>query len=214
MAMPNPTRINLINTRRRINIARKGHSILKRKREVLVIEFLKLLKESKESRNILNEMIRQAYVMVTTASTYVGNYELEEVALYMKEAEPVKMTIKNIMGVRIPVISRAQESTPQTGFMSSSLAVDDLSDTFTKVTDAIIDTAQREQGLKRLVLEIDKTKRRVNALDYKIIPNLKNQSKYIRMRLEEMDRDTFSALKHVKKKLQKTAQAEAQAAAS
>lgn len=211
MAMPNPTRINLINTRKRIGIAKKGYNILKRKREVLVIEFLKLLKESKESRNVLNEMVRQAYVMVTTASTYVGNFELEEVALYMKEAEPVKITIKNIMGVRIPVISRAQANGKQLSFLSSSLAVDDLNDTFTRVTDSIIEVAQREQGLKRLVLEIDKTKRRVNALDYRVIPGLVKQSRYIRMRLEEIDRDTFSALKHVKKKLEKAAAAEAQA---
>ncbi|MDE1824154.1 MAG: V-type ATP synthase subunit D, partial [Candidatus Micrarchaeota archaeon] len=130
MAMPNPTRINLINTRKRIGIARKGYNILKRKREVLVIEFLKLLKESKESRNVLNEMVRQAYIMVTTASTYVGNFELEEVALYMKEAEPVRITIKNIMGVRIPVISRSAANGRQVSFLSSSLAVDDLNDTF------------------------------------------------------------------------------------
>ncbi|MDE1823547.1 MAG: V-type ATP synthase subunit D [Candidatus Micrarchaeota archaeon] len=214
MAMPNPTRINLINTRKRIGIARKGYNILKRKREVLVIEFLKLLKESKESRNVLNEMVRQAYIMVTTASTYVGNFELEEVALYMKEAEPVRITIKNIMGVRIPVISRSAANGRQVSFLSSSLAVDDLNDTFTKVTDSIIDVAQREQGLKRLVLEIDKTKRRVNALDYKVIPGLVKQSRYIRMRLEEIDRDTFSALKHVKKKLERAAQAEVENTAS
>ncbi|MDE1849403.1 MAG: V-type ATP synthase subunit D [Candidatus Micrarchaeota archaeon] len=214
MAMPNPTRINLINTRKRIGIARKGYNILKRKREVLVIEFLKLLKESKESRNVLNEMVRQAYIMVTTASTYVGNFELEEVALYMKEAEPVRITIKNIMGVRIPVISRSAANGRQVSFLSSSLAVDDLNDTFTKVTDSIIDVAQREQGLKRLVLEIDKTKRRVNALDYKVIPGLVKQSRYIRMRLEEIDRDTFSALKHVKKKLERAAQAEVENIAS
>lgn len=201
MAMPNPTRINLIYTRRRIVIARKGYSILKKKREVLVIEFMKLLKESKESRNYLNQMVQQAYLMVTTASTYVGNFELEEVSLYMQEAEPVSIKIKNIMGVKIPVINRSGTQKPQTSLLSSSLAVDDINDAFTKTTEAVINVAQMEQGLKRLVLEIDKTKRRVNALDYKIIPGLIAQSKYIRMRLEEIDRDTFSALKHVKKKL-------------
>ena len=63
--------------------------------------------------------------------------------------------------------------------------------------------AQREQGLKRIVLEVEKTKRRVNALDYIVIPNLNIQAKQISMRLEEIDRDAFSALKHVKKKLAK-----------
>ncbi len=203
MANINPTRLNLINLKKRVVTARKGYGILKRKREVLVIEFLNLLKQSKESRSVLNELVQQSYKTVTIASTYVGNFELEDVSMHMKEAEPVKIRIKNIMGVRIPEITRAQRPV-QISFsvLPSSLAVDDINDTFVRATNSIIDVAQREQGLKRLVLEIDKTKRRVNALDYRIIPGMIKQSKYIRMRLEEIDRDTFSALKHVKKKIQ------------
>ena len=203
MANLNPTRLNLINLKKRTVTARKGYGILKRKREVLVIEFLNLLKQSKESRSVLNELVQQSYKTVTIASTYVGNFELEDVAMHMKEAEPVKIRIKNIMGVRIPEITRAQRPA-QISFsvLPSSLAVDDINDTFVRATNSIIDVAQREQGLKRLVIEIDKTKRRVNALDYRIIPGMIKQSKYIRMRLEEIDRDTFSALKHVKKKIQ------------
>ncbi len=202
MANISPTRMNLINLKKRIVVAKKGHGILKRKREVLVIEFLRLLKQSKESRSALNALIQQSYKSVTVASTYVGNFELEDVALHMKEAEPVRIRIKNIMGVRIPEINRAQAK-PGMAYqlLPGSLAVDDMNDSFTRATNSIIDVAQREQGLKRLVLEIDKTKRRVNALDYKVIPGMMGQSKYIRMRLEELDRDMFSALKHVKKKL-------------
>ena len=203
MANLNPTRLNLRNLKKRKVTARKGYGILKRKREVLVIEFLNLLKQSKESRSVLNDLVQQSYKTVTIASTYVGNFELEDVAMHMKEAEPVKIRIKNIMGVRIPEITRAQRP-QQISFsvLPSSLAVDDISDTFVRATNSIIDVAQREQGLKRLVIEIDKTKRRVNALDYRIIPGMIKQSKYIRMRLEEIDRDTYSALKHVKKKIQ------------
>ena len=203
MANLNPTRLNLINLKKRIVTARKGYGILKRKREVLVIEFLNLLKQSKESRSVLNDLVQQSYKTVTIASTYVGNFELEDVAMHMKEAEPVKIRIKNIMGVRIPEITRAQRPVQMSfSVLPSSLAVDDINDTFVRATNSIIDVAQREQGLKRLVIEIDKTKRRVNALDYRIIPGMIKQSKYIRMRLEEIDRDTFSALKHVKKKIQ------------
>lgn len=204
MAQLNPTRMNLIVLKRRIGIARKGYDILKRKREVLVLEFMKMLKESKASRSALNELMQQSYKMVATASTYIGNFELEDASQRIDEAAPVHIKVKNIMGVKIPTISRGSGPGSQSAtLMTSSLAVDDINYTFTKATESIIDVAQREQGLKRLVIEIDKTKRRVNALDYKIIPNMKAQSQYIRMRLEEMDRDTFSALKHVKKKLAK-----------
>ncbi len=204
MARLNPTRINLINLKRRVATARKGYGILKRKREVLVLEFLNMLKQSSESRSKLNELVQESYKMVETASTYVGNFELEDVALHMKETSPVRMRVKNIMGVKIPQIERSPGATMDpTLLFSTSLAVDDINDTFTRATNSIIDVAQREQGLRRLVLEIDKTKRRVNALDYKVIPGMLAQQRYIRMRLEEIDRDTFSALKHVKKKLAK-----------
>ncbi len=204
MARINPTRMNLINLKRRIVIAKKGHSILKRKREVLVIEFLKLLKESKESRSTLNQMIQQSYKTVTVASTYVGTFELEEAAMQMAEASPVLISIKNIMGVRIPEISRLGSAGERAYNLAHySLAVDDINTKLTKATDSIIKVAQMEQGLRRLVVEIDKTKRRVNALDYRVIPGMTEQSRYIRMRLEEIDRDSFSALKHVKSRLSK-----------
>lgn len=193
--------MNLINLKRRVVIAKKGHDILKKKREVLVIEFMKMLKQSSESRSKLNEQVQGSYNMVETASTYVGNFELEEVALHMKQAAPIRMKIKNIMGVRIPVIERTQGAQAYSILFSTSLAVDDINETFTSATNSIIDVAQREQGLKRLVLEIDKTKRRVNALDYKVIPDMMDQSKYIRMHLDEMEREMFAGLKHVKKKL-------------
>ncbi len=205
MARINPTRINLINLKKKTVVAKRGYGILKRKREVLVLEFLNMLKESSDSRSKLNDLVQDSYKIVEMASTYVGNFELEEVAMQVTETTPVRMRVKNIMGVRIPQIEREKGSSQISGslFFSSSLAVDDINETFTRATDSIIDVAQREQGLRRLVLEIDKTKRRVNALDYKVIPGMIAQQRYIRMRLEEIDRDTFSALKHVKKKLGK-----------
>ncbi len=204
MARLSPTRINLINLKRRVAVARKGYGILKRKREVLVIEFLNMLKQSSESRSKLNELIQESYKVVETASTYVGNFELEDVAMHMREAPPVRMRVKNIMGVKVPHVERMPGTAPEPELLfSTSLAVDDINDTFTQATDYIIAVVQREQGLRRLVLEIDKTKRRVNALDYKVIPGMQAEQRYIRMRLGEIDRDTFSALKHVKKRLAK-----------
>ncbi len=200
--MINPTRMNLINLKKRTVIARKGHSILKRKREVLVIEFLKLLKESKESRSALNEIIKNSYRTVAIASAYVGNFELEEVAMHIDPQSGISIKIKNIMGVRIPGINRlvqAEQTNPM--LLGTGLAADDINESFRKAVDSVVEVAQREQSLRRIAIEIDKTKRRVNALDYRVIPNMLAQTRYIRMRLEEIDRDTFSALKHVKKKL-------------
>ncbi len=205
MPRQNPTRINLINTKKRMAIARKGHSILKKKREVLVLEFLKLLKESKNDRAYLLSIMDRAYKTVTIASTYVGNFELEETAMHVSDAPKIGVSVKNIMGVKIPEIYRGEESKRSFDYemLSKSIAVDDIQSSFSKVVSTVIDVAQREQGLRRIVLEVEKTKRRVNALDYVVIPNMKSQAKYIAMRLDEIDRDMFSALKHVKKKIAK-----------
>ena len=204
--MLNPTRINLINTRRRITRAKKGYEILKKKREVLVLEFMKLIKESTKDRQYLHQLVQYAYKTVGMASTYVGTFELEEVAMHMEEAKPININVKNIMGVKVPEIARSHEE-PALNYslLSTNIAVDDIRIAFSDVIGTMIDVAQREQGLRRLVLEIDKTKRRVNALDYVVIPRMRHQSKYISLRLEEMDRDMFSALKHVKKRLQNQA---------
>lgn len=204
MQKVNPTRMNLINLKRRVAMARKGYGILKRKREVLVMEFLKMLKMSKNDISYLNAIMEKAYKGVAIASAYIGNFELEEVAMHMDEAEPIKITIKNIMGVRVPEISRAnRQAVVNYNIISTNIAADDISSDFSNAMNVMIDVAQREQGLKRIVIEIDKTKRRVNALQNVVIPGIMSQSKYIAMHLEEMDRDTFSALKHVKKRLAK-----------
>ena len=197
--------MNLINTRKGIVRARKGHSILKKKREVLVLEFMKLIQQSSKDRTHLNQLVQTGYRSVGMASTYVGNFELEEVAMHMKEAKPVGMNIKNIMGVKVPVITRSPDEDAGLSYslLSTNISVDDIRLSFVNIINTMIEVAQREQGLRRLVMEIDKTKRRVNALDYIVIPRMKGQVKYISMRLDEMDRDTFSALKHIKKKLQK-----------
>jgi len=189
-----------------VKIAQRGYSLLKRKREVLVMEFLKLLKESTNDRNYLNEMLQRAYKNLAVASAYAGDFELEQVANYAKEPNPVVIAQKNIMGVKIPEIERSKEEIGILergyGLLSTSTAIDDVAESFNDVLNTVVDVAKREQGIKRLVIEIDKVKRRVNALEYIVVPNLNRRKKYIGMRLEEIDRDMFSGLKHVKKKLE------------
>lgn len=200
----NPTRMNLIDTRRRMRMARKGHSILKKKREVLVLEFLKLLKSAGKDRDYMYGVLQQAYKTLGVSYAYVGNFELEEAASHVSEAQQIGVNVRNIMGVRVPEISKGEKNTSALiSLLSASVAADDVNASFSDALDSIIDAAQREQGLKRIVLEVEKTKRRVNALDYIIIPRFRTQAKYISTRLEEIDRDTFSALKHVKKRLSK-----------
>jgi V/A-type H+-transporting ATPase subunit D len=196
--------MNLINLRRSIRLASKGHSLLKRKREVLVIEFLKMMRESRFGREHMHDVLQNAYKTAAIASTYIGEFELEQAGSYVEESAPIRIRLKNIMGVKIPEIAPRPASATESaiGPRYGSLAVNDVGGSFREVEDVIIEIAKQEQGLRRLVTEIDKVKRRVNALEYVLLPGLSRQAKYISMRLEEMDRDTFAGLKHVKKRLQ------------
>lgn len=199
---PNPTRMNLINLKKGVKLAQKGHDLLKKKREALVLEFFKMLQQSKSDRDHLQEVLNAAYRTTAIASTFVGDFELEQASIYVPDEGGVNVGVKNVMGVRIPEISQVGGQQGYTN-LQTSIAVSDVGDAFNSVREMIIEIAKREQGLRRLILEIDKVKRRVNALEYILLPNLKKQSHYISFRLDEMDRDTFSALKHVKKKLAK-----------
>ena len=120
----------------------------------------------------------------------------------MKEASPVGIEIKNVMGVRVPEISEVRfEPTAQVPF-GASLAVDEANEEFSKALQALVDTAELEHGLRVVVLEIEKTKKQINTLDNIVIPNLLKSEKYIEMRIDEMEREMFIALKHVKSRLE------------
>ncbi len=198
--------MNLISTKKKIGLAKRGYTLLKRKREVLVIEFLKLLNDSTKDRGYMQEVLQNSYKTLALSSTYIGDIPLDEAANYIKEPQPIRIQSKNIMGVRIPEIEHSNENPNilDRGYslLSTSVAVDDVNESFNEVLNTVVDVAKREQGLKRLVLEVEKVKRRVNALEYVLLPNLNKQTKYISMRLEEIERDTFSGLKHVKKRLE------------
>ena len=95
------------------------------------------------------------------------------------------------MGVRIPEINREEKATLEYNILSTSSAIDDIESKFSKLEDAVIDIAKREQNLKKLALEIDKTKRRVNTLEQVLIPRIKAQAKYISFKLDEIERSSF-----------------------
>src|SRR5271157_1208516 len=100
--------MNLINTRKSMVLARKGHDLLKRKREALVIEFFSMLKESSSDRARLQQILQAAYKTTVLASTFAGDFELEQASLYVSDASGVSVGVKNVMGVRIPEIEDIQ----------------------------------------------------------------------------------------------------------
>ena len=199
----NPTRMNLINLKKSAKLAGKGHSLLKKKREALVIEFFKILQKSEADRAKLQEVLGSAYKTTAMASTFAGDFELEQAAAQTGDTSSVDMGIRNVMGVRIPIIEQKFGAAKPSAALQTSVAVSDVEESFGEVKRMVVEIAKREQSLRRLVIEIDKVKRRVNALENIVIPNMKRQAASISFTLNEIDRDTFSSLKHVKKRLAK-----------
>jgi len=201
------TRLELIETRKQIKLAEMGHKLLKQKQDVLIIEFFKIMGKAKDLRSELNSKMSQAFQGLAMAEAYHGVIELENIALSVKKAPGVHVKGKNVMGVKIPEITGTDVTKKLLdrgySFLGSSAKIDEAAGGFESALDMVIKLAETENALKRIIQEIEKTKRRVNALEFILIPGLKTKVKNIRMRLDEMERDQFIALKTVKKKMQK-----------
>lgn len=203
------TRLELIETRNRIRLAENGHKLLKQKRDVLVLEFFKIMKQAADLRATLNEEMKKAFEALAMAQAYHGISEVEAIAMSVSRVPLVEVKAKNVMGVQIPSIKgeHVAKNASQRGYsiQGSSAKIDEAASAFEKSLGIIIRLAETENALKRLIKEIEKTKRRVNALDYIMIPGLRGTAKYIMMRLEEMEREQFISLKTLKAKMEKEA---------
>ena len=197
-----PTRSELMKLKNRIKLAKSGYSLLKKKRDGLILEFFEILKRAKTVRQELTEVYKKALSTVNIARTVEGDVQISSLALAVKDAPSISLHSRNIMGVVVPKISYAQH---ERGFdrgygtVASSSIVDDASVSFERVLSKIVEAAEVETGIKKLLDEIEKTKRRVNALEFEIIPRLEVQRKFIQMRLDEMDRENVFRMKRIKK---------------
>ena len=205
----NPTRMELIKTKDRIKLAQKGHKLLKQKRDALILEFFKIMKKAKDLRGELAKKMGQGYRSLAMAETYHNIQEISKVSLDLRKEIDVDIEVRNVMGVKIPNIAVPEmEKThfmdnPTYSIAGTSAKIDDAVQDFTEILDMVIKLAETETAMKRLILEIEKTKRRVNALEFVVIPQLEDTQKMISFRLEEMERDSFVSLKTIKRKLEK-----------
>ncbi len=198
-----PTRIELIRTNRRIRLGKRGLDLLKMKRNALVMEFFNISRTIRGLRENLRDDVGRAIASVREAELINGAMEIERVA-QMSANFNVGVGAKNVMGVRVPQVSFKAGTTVLTPlYRATSVpsAVNDAIKQFEKVFSSMIEIAEKENAMRRLLQEIDKTKRRSNAIENMLIPQLSAAAKMIRMRLDEIERDTFTTLKVIKKKL-------------
>ena len=197
-----PTRMELIETKRKIKLSKSGYKLLKMKRDGLIMEFFELLPKVKDLRSQLSELYTNAMGKLAIAVAADGKIALESAANCLNKAPEVKLSSKNIMGVVVPSVevTAVEKSLEDRGYglIGTSIRVDEAVHAFEKLSEMIILAAEGETTMKKLLDEIESTKRRVNALEFKVIPNLEEVAKYISFRLEELERESIFGLKRIK----------------
>ena len=197
-----PTRSELINLKRKIQLSERGYKILKMKRDGLILEFFKVLADAKDTRGGLQKKYQIAVEMMAVANTVEGAIGVKAAAFSVKEVPQITLKSKNIMGVIVPQIesSKVKKSLVDRGYgvLGTSTVIDETASAFEDLVESIIESAEIETTMKRLLDEIEKTKRRVNALEYKVIPELTAARDFIKMRLDEMEREELFRMKKIK----------------
>tara|TARA_B100000809_G_C15064532_1_gene503683 strand:+ start:606 stop:1223 length:618 start_codon:yes stop_codon:yes gene_type:complete len=197
-----PTRSELIATRKRIKLSISGHKLLKMKRDGLIIEFFELLPKVKDMRSQLVELYTAADNRLAVAMVADGKSALKSAANCRQTPPQVELSEKNIMGVVVPKIkvSTIQKSVEERGYglIGTSVRIDESVHAFEKLAEKVLEAAELETTMKKLLDEIESTKRRVNALEFKVIPNLEEIASYITLRLEELERENVFRLKRIK----------------
>ena len=197
-----PTRMELIETKLKIKLSKSGYKLLKMKRDGLIMEFFELLPKVKDLRSQLSELYSDAMEKLAIAIAADGKTALESAANCLNKAPEVELSSKNIMGVVVPSVevTAVEKSLEDRGYglIGTSIRVDEAVHAFEKLSEMIILAAEGETTMKKLLDEIESTKRRVNALEFKVIPNLEEIAKYISFRLEELERESIFGLKRIK----------------
>jgi V/A-type H+-transporting ATPase subunit D len=197
-----PTRSELIQLKRKIKLSESGHKLLKMKRDGLILEFFKILNEARNVRTELDSAYDKAMGKIDLACAVNGVLTVKSTAFTAKETPEIQLSGHNIMGVVVPKISstgvRKSLSERGYGIIGTNSYIDESADAYEELVEKIITAAELETTMKRLLDEVEKTKRRVNALEFKVIPELTSTMKFIRSALEEMERENTFRLKRIK----------------
>lgn len=198
----NPTRMELLKLKTKMKLAKKGHDLLKEKRDALIMEFFEIIDEAKDARKRVEDVLYAAYRSLTIAQATLGSLKVAEASLSVKPITSLEIKSKNIMGIKVPVLNLTmpERTLLERGYSikETSAQVDDAAAKFEEALKLTVKLAEVEITIKLLAEEIEKTKRRVNALENILLPRLSTTVKYIKMRLDEMERENFFKLKRIK----------------
>lgn len=193
-----PTKGNLLNIKKSLNLAQLGYSLLDRKRNILIREMMALIDDAKAIRGEIEDTYKEAYLALQNANITLGICENAAKAVPLETG--VHVTYRSVMGVEIPKVKLKQRPLRvYYGFQSTNAALDNAYVLFQKVKQLTATLAEIENSVYRLANAIKKTQKRANALKNIIIPRFEADSKFITDALEEKEREDFSRLKIIKK---------------
>ena len=198
-----PTRSELLKLKKQIKLAKGGHSLLKKKRDGLILEFFEILKKTKTLREELVKEYKIALEKINIARILEGDLKVKSISMAITGAPDISLATKNIMGVKVPKIesSDVKKQFMQRGYgIYNSSAVDEAAAAYEKVVEKIILAAEIETSMRKLLSEIEKTKRRVNGLEFVVMPRLDKIKGFIQLRLEEIERENTFRMKRIKAK--------------
>ncbi len=202
MEQISPTRMTLLQKRNQKKLAEKGADLLKKKRDALVAEFFELVAGTVAARERLTQAAKEAYLALFLAKAFDGPEAVETLSLGVVPVEGVEAEVENVWGTKVPRLKvtwpgRAAASPIATG--GQTLAAQRA---FREFAEALVEVANTETRLRMIGEEIKKTTRRVNALEQVVIPGLDEQVRYIRMVLEQREREDNFRLKKIKSKME------------
>lgn len=195
--------MELLRIRKRKALAMKGYQLLSEKRDALISSFFKLIKERKKKRQEMEEKLMEAYKSLIMAEMVMGEERVRWLAEKISKEREIKMEKSNIMGVSIPKFELGEEIRLDYSLLSTHSEFDETIKKANEALKKIIEVAEVEGSIQLLGKEIEKTKRRVNALEYIFIPRLLATISYIERQLEEREREDFFRRKRMKALLQK-----------
>jgi V/A-type H+/Na+-transporting ATPase subunit D len=198
-----PTRTELIAIKRKIALYDRGYKLLKMKRDGLVLEFFNILSKARDIRSKIIADYKKAEEKLIIATGVDGETSVRSVSFARREDPKVIMGSKNVMGTLVPTTvecATVKRRIDQRGYgiVGMSVRIDEATDAYEQLIEDIIVAAELETTLRRLIEEIEKNKRIVNALEFRILPELRKNESFIRTRLEEMERENVFRLKRIK----------------
>jgi V/A-type H+-transporting ATPase subunit D len=202
----NPTRMELIKLKRKLTTAKRGHKLLKEKRDGLMKEFMAIIRETKDLRSNIEEKLGAGFMSFAFTSAEMGRGAVREALMIPAKKTSLLAKTKNVMSVNVPVFKYHEDG----HFTAYSLGttsgqLDSALNIFSDSLKAMVELAAKEHSAKLMAAEIEKTRRRVNALEYVFIPNMEETIKYITAKLNEQERSSIITVMKIKKEMEKQA---------